>query len=83
MIRTDQLEYDKDRKVLIGTSDLFDGTFPPEIMVLSTVSWRTVRFIRDLNAAYDNDFWDWEQMEYKPEIPLRNVDKLVIYHPHQ
>lgn len=80
MIRTDQLTYDKDRKVLVGKSYLFGRTFPKEIMVLSVVTGRTVRFIYDLNAAYDNEFWDGEQMEYKPEIPLKNVTKLVIYH---
>lgn len=80
MIRTDQLTYDKDRKVLIGKSYLFGGTFPAEIMVLSTVTFRTVRFLRDMNAAYDNEFWDGEQMEYKPDTPLKNVVKLVISH---
>lgn len=80
MIRTDQLTYDKDRKVLVGKSYLFNRTFPKEIMVLSSETGRTVRFINDLNAAYENDFWDGEQMEYKPDIPLKNVVKLVISH---
>jgi hypothetical protein len=75
---TKSFSYDSARKTLIAeASELFLNGFPKQLAVQSHHTGRTVLFGVDLEAAMAEEFWDGEQMVYRP-LEKANVKRLVI-----
>lgn len=54
---------------------------PNQFDVVSHHTGKVVRFnpIKESHPLFDYDHWDGEQAIYEPEIPMKNVETLVIY----
>jgi hypothetical protein len=67
---TGQFHFDKASNHLIADlSDLRVARFPSEILMTSTHSGNTVRFVQDVEDAIKNEFWDGEFMTYLTRDP--------------
>ena len=75
-------EYDKARKVLKLASEYFG--MPKNFAVRSHHTGRTVMFesVQPGDPLWDEDGWDGEQCIYRPVVPLRNVEYMVIYNQY-
>lgn len=69
--------FNRERKSLVVSSDLTRG-FPAEVNVRSHFTDRVVRFVPDHEAAERYEFWDGEEMWYRPTEEIKNVDCLVV-----
>ena len=74
--------FNKDTKTLTVASEFFGGVFPPEVVISSHYSNKTVRFIKDQEAAIANEFWDGEMCEYRPIDDAGNCERLVLIHEY-
>ena len=70
----------KERGVLVLSSEFLGGCFPAEVIVESHHTGNQVRFVQDVEAAIQNEFWDGECMEYVPTSPTNNCNRLAIVH---
>ena len=61
---------------------VWGAKFPSELMVLSHISGRNVKFvpIPPEHPEFDQDQWDGEQMVYYTKESGVNVKTLVLYH---
>jgi hypothetical protein len=80
MERADLVEFDWDplHRQLVASSELFAGSFPPEIVVRSHHTQREMRF-RPVNSdhpLFDQDGWDGEQAIYSGDVGIT----LVLFH---
>ena len=77
-----QMDFNKEKKILLCNLNYspYCGMYPDIILVTSHHTGETVKFVQDREAAYENEFWDGEMMEYIPHgIDLPNVKKLVVW----
>ena len=72
-------EYRKEQKYLALASEYFG--MPQEFFVKSHHTGKTVRFsaVRPGDPLWDEDGWDGEQCVYRPSVPVKNVEYMVIY----
>lgn len=79
MITLRHLVYNKETKMLFGeVSTLGWAGFPQKFTVMSPTTGAIVLFVKDMQAAIDNEFWDGELAEYVPAEAMDRVQRLVI-----
>lgn len=81
-LNTNSCNFDRKRRALTVSSDIFSGIFPREILVSSTHTGRRVIFrpVQPGHRLFDEDHWDGEQAVYIPTEDLPKVECLVVYH---
>ncbi|HET8685883.1 MAG TPA: hypothetical protein VFM18_04380 [Methanosarcina sp.] len=70
------LEWNKERKIL--SMGMWTGSFPDKIFVKSNHTGKIVCFMQDRLAAFDNEFWDGELMEYMNMSNDMNASKIRL-----
>ncbi len=72
--------YNKNFKSMSVSSELFGGVFPKEIQVASNFTGEIIKFVVDEDRNREAEWSDGVQLFYKPEVPLKNVKYLAVYH---
>jgi hypothetical protein len=80
-LQVNELKFNKARKTLSIPHNAcgFRGGFPDVVNVFSPRTNRTVKFVVDVEAGMDHEFWDGEQCQYMPVEQVATVESLTIY----
>lgn len=75
-------EWDKKNKKLLCASEYFG--MPSTFFVVSEKTGVKIQFVPLVRGdeGFDEDFWDGEQMIYKPVENIQTVNHFVIYHQY-
>lgn len=72
------LEYQKQRKTLIGKASYWGRGFPTTVVVTSHHTNRVVKYFVDEEVMLNNEFFDGEECHYLANDPTVSAQKLVI-----